>query len=270
MDKRMVNIVIGLIVGMFALFLIWQHNARQEARIQRLIEEGKLVEVVVARRDIPKETTITQDMIEKKVVKKNTLNPNDLSDVQSVIGQFAETDILRGQYISANMLRILTGADYLSQTVPPGYRAITIPVDKISAIEGLLRPGDKVDIIGTFSLPTGSGQNAPVVVNVFQNVKILATNKNISPYQQSTSIDTITLSLKPENVKVLTYMLEWSKLRLVLRSPLDTGEEFGYSAVTFDNLMARLGFTPPPPTSKQDELTVEVYRGSQSGEEPLR
>ncbi len=268
MDKRTINLIIGIFLGIVAILMIKSFIDKQQAELERLKAEGELVEVVVAKVDIPRETTITRDMISVMDVNRNSLQPGDLTFADSVIGQFAEVDILKGQHINSNMVRSLGSITFLSQGVPRGMRAITIPVDKLTAIEGLIKPQDEVDIVGTFQLPAGGGRTKPVVITVFQNVKILATNRNISPYRISQTIDTVTLALKPEDVKLLTYIMDAGKIRLVLRGPLDTTQEHGYSAVDFNVLMSKLGmYVPEQIISKQQ--TVDVYRGQDLKAEPL-
>lgn len=261
MDKRTINIIIGIILAMFAIFMINRHLAQREALIQKLIREGQIVEVVVAKTDIPKETILTVNMVGLQRVRSQSVQSGDLTSLDSAIGKFAEVDILKGQHINSNMIRPLGAARYLSQAVPQGMRAMTISVDKISAVEGLLKPGDSVDVIATFNIPTSQGKSEVVVVTVFQGVKVLATNRNLSQYQVSEGVNTVTLALKPEDIKVLTFILEWSKVRLVLRPPLDTTTEYGYTAMTWEALMKRLGMWQPLP-EQPEQPTIEVYRAT--------
>jgi pilus assembly protein CpaB len=267
MDKRVLNILIGLGVAIIAIIMINNFIVQQKNEIARLIEEGKAVKLVVATTDIPRETTITEDMITLKTTSRSSMQPGDLTSIESVRGNFAVVDILKGQHINANMVRAFDAFKFLSQTVPGGMRAFTIPVDQITAIEGMIKPGDNVDIIGTFRFPSGKeGESLPVVVTLFQGVKVLATNRNISPYQVSTRAGTVTLALKPEDVRMFTYALEVGSVRLVLRAPLDTAQEYEYTAVTFDVLLKKIGMYAPPTTAKGPPL-VEIYKGKEEREE---
>ncbi|MBN3039877.1 MAG: Flp pilus assembly protein CpaB, partial [Candidatus Omnitrophica bacterium] len=165
-------------------------------------------------------------------------------------------------------IRSLGTVTFLSQGVDRGMRAITIPVDKLTAVEGLLKPYDYVDIVGTFQLPSGGGRTTPVVITVFQGVKVLATDRNLSPHRISQSIDTVTLALKPEDIKLLTYIMNAGQIRLVLRGPEDTSMESGYSAVDFNVMMRKLGmYVPETPTRRP--TTIDVYRGEELEEEPI-
>lgn len=261
MDKRMLNLIIGIGLAVIAILLIHTKMQQDQRLIQQLINEGKILEVVVARTDIPKERIITQDMIVLSRIRSNSYQPGDLTSLDSAINKFAMVDVLKGQHINSNMVRSLAGAKFLSQRIPKGMRAMTIPVDKISSIEGLIKPSDHVDVIGTFVI---SGQN--LVVTLFQGVRILATGKNLSPYRINSSADTITVALKPDDIKLLTYVLESGyKLRLALRAPLDSSQDIGYSGVTFETLMKRLGMWAQPPQVEKKQ-TLEIYKGSQKEE----
>ncbi|MBN3039750.1 MAG: SAF domain-containing protein, partial [Candidatus Omnitrophica bacterium] len=103
MDKRTINLIIGLFLGLMAVLIIHNIMTQQQAVLERLKAEGEAVEVVVAAVDIPRETTIQRDMVSMLTVNRNTYQPGDLTLIESVLGQFAEIDILKGQHINSNM-----------------------------------------------------------------------------------------------------------------------------------------------------------------------
>ncbi|MBD3264699.1 MAG: Flp pilus assembly protein CpaB [Candidatus Omnitrophica bacterium] len=266
MDKRMLNLIIGVGLAVIAIIMIHGYMQRKEKLIQELIRKGQIVEVVVARQDIPAESTMSEDMVSLERVNSKSFQPGDLTSLQSVVGKIATVDILRGQHINRNMVRSLGNIKYLSQSVPQGMRAITIPVDKISALEGMLKAGDRVDIVSLFNLPSPGGGSFLSVVNLFEGVKVLATNRNLSPYQVSQKADTVTLALRPEDVKLLTYVMENAKIRLVLRPPNDSSHEEGYSMVTMETLLKKLGrWAPPAP--EEAAPTISIYKGTKEKEE---
>jgi len=268
MDKRMLNILIGIGVAVIAITVIHGHFMKQQALLQEAILKGEIVEVVIARADIPQETTITSEMVTLERVASKAVQPGDLTSLESAVGKFAQVDILRGQHVNSNMVRSLGAIKFLSQGIPDGMRAMTIPVDKISSVEGLIKPGDRVDIIGEFVVPRSGGGSFPTVVTLFEGIKVLATNKNISPYRVITNATTATIALYPEDVKLLTYVLGLGKIRLVLRGPRDKSQEKGYTAVTMETLLKRIGMLAPPPTKKKEGPTIEVFKGTQVEDVP--
>ncbi|MDP8289355.1 MAG: Flp pilus assembly protein CpaB [Candidatus Susulua stagnicola] len=263
MDKRMLNLIIGIGLAVVAIMLIHTRMQQDQRIIQQLVNKGEILEIVLAETDISKDVTITQGMVSLRRIRSNAYQPGDLTSLDSAIGKFARVDILKGQHVNSGMIRSSAGTKFLSQRVPKGMRAMTLSVDKISAIEGLIKPSDCVDIIGTFNI--AAGQN--LVVTLFQGIKILATGKNISPNKINSTAETVTVALKPKDIKLLTYVLEsGNKIRLTLRAPLDSSQEIGYAGVTFETLMKKLGMWAQPPQAQKKESTLQIYKGSQKEE----
>ncbi len=107
--------------------------------------------VLVARKDIPARTIITEDLLEYQKIPKPYIEPLAVTRIEDVIGLVAITDIKKGEQITKNLLIPLTTWTVLSSFIPEGYRAITIHVDEVSGVGGLILPGDEVDVIATFS-----------------------------------------------------------------------------------------------------------------------
>src|SRR5581483_2256204 len=60
----------------------------------------------------------------------------------------------------------------LSAAVQRGQRALTIPVDMSGSLAGMLKPGDRIDILGTFARGQGTDW---ATVTLLQNVLVIAT-----------------------------------------------------------------------------------------------
>ena len=72
----------------------------------------------------------------------------------------------------------------ISYIVPPGLRGMAIAVDEVIGVGGLLRPGDRVDVISVFDLvliapddEAIDGEEITVAVTVAQNVEVLAVQQ---------------------------------------------------------------------------------------------
>jgi len=123
-----------------------------------------------------------------------------------------------------------------SLITPIGKRAVTIRVRSLSAIGGLVNPGDYVDILGELNVPKDKvSKNVPnkITTILFQNVQILAIGTNFDtskgstgyPAQQSSSSLILTLALTPEEVGLLAFAQKNGELQLSLRSPQDGQKE---------------------------------------------
>ncbi|RKY35254.1 MAG: Flp pilus assembly protein CpaB [Candidatus Duberdicusella sinuisediminis] len=272
MDKRGVYLIAAIILALTAIFLIHSYVQSERQKILELAKRKGVVEVVVAKKDIPAKTKISSNMLALVRVPSKRLEPEALSSIDSIVGKIAKRDIIEGEQIKASLLMIPGSQKTLSLKIPEGKRAITIPVDKISSIEGMIRPGDSVDIVGSFSIPAktqkGETISQTMVIPMFEDVLVLAVGTKVEAVslgrEEKGPPTTITLALTPEQASLITYATEIGKIKLLLRSKFDTQTAFKREPVTIDKLWEKLlGIkqvipTPPPPPK-----TVEVYKGTE-------
>jgi Flp pilus assembly protein CpaB len=122
----------------------------------------------------------------------------------------------------------------LALRTPPGKRAVTAMIDSLSAVGGLVDPGDFVDVIGQLNVPTkekgGKEKKEPVTVIIFQHLQILAINTNLDDKgiyddQQAASALKITFAVEPQEAGLLSFAEKNGKLQLALRSPTEQDKE---------------------------------------------
>lgn len=263
-NKKIVYIVAAVALGIVSIFLIHTQLQEKERVIRQLYESGKLTEVVVARRDIPKTSPIRPNMVELIKVPANEVRPGAVTSVNSVLSKVATVDILTDQIIYSSMLRLPEQAQSVAQKIAPGKRAFTVAIDKISAVGGEIRSGDKVDIVGILGIPQQIGDQQimqRVVMTLFENVAVLDAGSG------EKGLDSITFALTAEETRILNYSLELGAIKLVLRSPLDAAAQGTFQPFTFESFMqkiyAAMGGRPQPPAMPQppQKTEVEVYRG---------
>jgi len=120
-----------------------------------------------------------------------------------------------------------------SYVTPPGKRAITIKIDPLSAVGGLISPGDMVDVIATLQIPKSSvkKEKKDVTSVLFQNLQVLAVGANFKArgntkiYQENKSARSlnVTLAVGPDEAGLITFAQANGKLQLALRSPSERG-----------------------------------------------
>ena len=122
----------------------------------------------------------------------------------------------------------------LAYKTPEGKRAVTVMIDSLSAVGGLLNAGDFVDIIAHLNVPTPGAtvlesKKRTDSVNtltamVFQNLQVLAVNTNIDETgyydeQQAAPALKVTFAVDPQEAGLLVFADKNGKLELALRSP---------------------------------------------------
>jgi len=118
----------------------------------------------------------------------------------------------------------------LALRTPPGKRAMTIRIDSLSAVGGLINPGDYVDILSKLTIPPPPGskeKSEKVTAILFQNLQVLAVGTNLQATggyaaQQASASLNITFALDPEEAGLMAFARDNGKFRLILRSPTET------------------------------------------------
>ena len=120
-----------------------------------------------------------------------------------------------------------------SVRTPLGKRAVTIQIDSLSAVGGLINPGDFVDVIAHLKVPeekdNPKSKKKETSVVLFQNVQILSVGTNFNPvgnkpaYKNQAKAKSlrVTLALEPQQIGFLTFAQKHGKLQLALRSPAE-------------------------------------------------
>lgn len=147
-------LILAILLGVAAVFLIhlYLKKATQEAT-----QGQEMVNVVTAARDIPAGTVLDITMLNSDTKwPKKYLNPNTLApkDMDLILGQVTQNPLKAGQAIQWSDIGTVSGGGELSAVIKAGERALTLSVDDVTGIAGLIRPNDHVDIIGTFTTPS--------------------------------------------------------------------------------------------------------------------
>jgi len=117
--------------------------------------------------------------------------------------------------------------DFLQVVLPPGARAIAIPVATGGASTGLLSPGDRVDVVLTQNFKNeGADTRTPltrrsVSETIVPNLRVLAIDAPDVKPAASTNGGfgrTVTLEVTPDQVEKMNVAAELGKLTVALRS----------------------------------------------------
>jgi len=231
--QALIPLAIGLVVGLAALKLGYDYVVRMQKRSPT--SSGPVKKVVVASRALALGTKLTD----------KDLMVVDMPDMLVPTGAYGETKELLGQMIKISLpaklpvLEEMVGPGKGFQgVIPEGYRAYTVKVDEFSGVAGLLKPGDRVDVVGTFNVRDGSRREEMSKI-ILQNVEVKAVGQNFNDADKSMSEKlsrSVTLLVRPYQVESLQLAASNGKLRLALRPPLDE-KETATSGITLSKLL---------------------------------
>lgn len=112
---------------------------------------------------------------------------------------------------------------FLAAVLGPGMRAVSVPVSVTSGIAGFVFPGDHVDVLTTYTLPTQAGSSGAlgrkVAETVLRNVRVLAIDQQLENKGTAAMLaHTVTLELTPKQSQVIALASDLGQLSLSLRS----------------------------------------------------
>ncbi len=275
--QRLILIAAGAIISLMALVMVKVYIDQQKIDAEKKAKErlAKLqansTPVLIAKAEIPRGAPIDPANLDVKSIPNEYIEPQAVTQLDRVAGMITLVSLKKGEQITLSKLSYATKTTGgLAAATPVGKRAITISVDNISSLAGMLKPGDYVDILSMIPIPvqTAEGKQAAqlIVVPLFQNVLVLAVGretaevtKAVDRYgyeEKKESSPLITLALNPQEANLVAFVQEQSKIRLVLRSPADSKIE-PVQPATLDTL---LQYIMPPRPAKEEAAPLPSRR----------
>lgn len=172
--KQLVGIAVAFSCLMGILVYVGLSSQEQPAQ-QQAAAPVQTVQVVVAAKDIPDRTIVTDDMVKVVDMPANLVPEGAYDTLSDVLNHPTSTSVAAGDVMSDKKVYADIRMAGFAGTIPPNCRAITIAISDITGISGFAKPGDRVDVM----LVTTDKQDGTVRSEVLlQNVLLLAVNKN--------------------------------------------------------------------------------------------
>jgi pilus assembly protein CpaB len=173
-------LIAAIAVGALAAFMIFNYVGGVEDQANQGAER---VDVYVVRKDIPKglpgeqardEGYIVQDKIPREFLPASAVRSLDQIDGRVALNNLAANQVLvDGMFVDPAQAQV-----GFSARIPDSMVAVTVSVDQVRGVAGLLVPGDKVDLLvaqqGEEGEPTTSRY-------AYHGVEILAIGQTATP-----------------------------------------------------------------------------------------
>jgi pilus assembly protein CpaB len=261
--KQKIVLIIAILMGLAAFLLT--HNYLRAQR-DALTKGYTKVSVLVAKVDLPTGTILVREDLAAKEVFKSAVGANIFKkeDIDLILNKKLLLPLKRGEPVWwSHVDAPQTARRGLSQLVNPGLRAISVAVSGENAVSGLVNPGDRVDLLGTFTTPspTMAGEMETATLTVLQNVLVLATGDEIANQSFSTTrssrsrgYSTVTLQVTTEEAEVLVFsQTVKGQLTLSLRNPDDVETMRDIEEVDFNAMQEKL----PQLNDRRQQLLIK-------------
>lgn len=230
----------------------------QQRQLIALSHEPQLVERIVAAHHLTAGTVLQESQLAIRSFPISSIASDSYEPAQymSLLGKTLTNPIAAGDaFLSIHAIGGKKEA--FSARLVPGRRALTISVDQINAIAGLLQAGDLIDLYVSFDY-----QRRKMTAPLLQGVLVLATDEEVDmgtgpDTRFSSTFSTVTLDLSPEDAAKLVAARQSGTITSMLRNPADI--KLSSKAVRGD-LATLLGVSAPAAEYK----TIPVIYGNRS------
>lgn len=218
--------------GVLAAGVAWAWLAVLE---QRLLHQGQEVRILAARRYLPAQSRLQAADLRWRSLPRAFAPTGAISQPEQALGLQTLVPFSEDEPLVLNKLAL--GEQSLAAAIPPGKRALSLGVNAVSGLSGLLKPGDHVDVM----LLHGQGAQAQAGL-LLQDAPVLAVGSRLARDngERSERASTVTLALDPPEAALALAAQANGQLDLLLRAPGDDHPDGGAKA-GFGDALKRLG-----------------------------
>jgi pilus assembly protein CpaB len=219
LSKTWIVLAVALLIGALAALAARSYLATQMRAIQAGNKQ-RTVNLIVAKANLKRGDTLSSDNLAVRPIPAEYAHSVAATPDQfdRLDGQVLGYPVKDGEMILWAMMETKKAAAFSSQ-VELGRRAITVQVDEINSISGMLVPGDAIDLILSLDR-SGVKISRPLL----QGVRVMATGQRSvdDPVSgEKYRYATVTLNTTPAEANNLIAAREAGKLTALLRNPLD-------------------------------------------------
>lgn len=219
--------LIAIIVAMLV-----QMKLAPKAKPQEIASTS--AEILVAGKDIAAGDVIKAEDVHwasapDNFLFKGMIKRKDQADEKKleIFGKPARREIAMGEPVTMQAVVADAGSgNFLAASLPPGMRAVAVPVKAETMAGGFIAPGDYVDVLMTYTLSLkGDADNysQPTIQKyasetILSNVKVLAVDQDTKEGNHEVKVGrTVTLQVNKEQAQTLAMASTMGEISLTLR-----------------------------------------------------
>lgn len=272
-------LIFALLAGLGTMLYLRVLEKRLEKRLTPPKKE--MTQVIVASRDLPagsvvNTSTMSIRHVPKAYVNSDAFNPSQFDSIQ---GAILVKPLGQGKMLAQDYIDLKIPKDF-SGTIQAGHRAITIQVDEVNSISGMIQPGNVIDLFTRMSFSgmsrSGGASSGEAVIPVLEDVLVLATDKhsarpNVDEFKHLNEDDrkraynTLTLEVTPKEAALVAIAESRGELITALRNANDTGGIL-FSQVSLADLLAHSGELLESAISKQHNRGLDGIHRNKAGQ----
>jgi pilus assembly protein CpaB len=228
--RQLIVLVIAAVAAVGALLLIRSLGAQRAEQTAAEAEQIAGEQVLVAARDIPQGAPLAPSDLAVALFPQSSVSPGFVRVSQQpsaqadYVGGVTRRAFVQGEPITASAVVQPEGRGFLAAQLEPGFRAIAVEIEAITAAGGYIQPNDHVDVIVTSRMNNREGGGEQVRSDiVLSDIRVLALGEATQPAQTAGEGPTIVeagvavLEMTAEDARTLALADELGTISLALR-----------------------------------------------------
>jgi pilus assembly protein CpaB len=227
--RQLIVLVVAAIAAVGALLLIRSLGSRQAEQTTAEAEQIAGEQVLVAARDIPQGAALAPSDLAVALFPQSSVSPSFVRVSQQpsaqadFVGGVTRRAFVQGEPISASAVVQPEGRGFLAAQLEPGFRAVAIEIEAITAAGGFIQPNDHVDVIVTSRIDNREGGGEQVRSDiVLRDVRVLALGDKTTTQSSGEAPEVVeagvaVLELTAEDSRILALADEMGTISLALR-----------------------------------------------------
>jgi pilus assembly protein CpaB len=218
--KSIVLFVVAAGCGLVAMVGVQQMMSGKKTQVPK-------VKVLVARAEVEPGIKLTEDLVGFKELPKDGVPEGAVTKLEEY-----ENRALKSRAFPGNVIQIAQlgekGQFGTSLDIPKGMRLVTVPVNATQVHSGIMKPGDRVDLVLTYEVvKRGSGRHF-LTKTILQYIQVYAIGEQRmgSEAAEASSapkdVKNVSLMVSPKQAELIQFALRLGTLHPSLRSTLDT------------------------------------------------
>jgi len=196
--------------------------------VQQLMTPGEgstKVKILVASKDINRSIQPDETNTEFKEVDPEEVPEGAITSLEEINKRYLKFPVVAGDIIFEAKL---TEDNNPSTQIPDGQRVVTVKVNQTTNHSGLMRPGDRVDVVLTYSDASLGRKAIKKAKTILQYIEVFAVDSflvnEVRDGDNVTQINAKNVSLRvdPEQAKILQLAQTFGTISLIMRSKDDT------------------------------------------------
>ena len=260
--------IFAILLGLAGSYTVRQYLDNKPTA-EQVVQERRARQVIVpiAARDIqPGETLSINDIVIRSFSPEEFPNTeyakqSFMPNTKQIMERMVKEEIQAGAVFLPTQFYPDNQGPTIADLLKPGYRAVTVPIENIGAVQGFARPGSVVDVLFRAQL----GDDRPeVTITLLEGVNVLALGHNIVPGQvvdmndRQASTGSVTLAVLPTQAQSLKVAEGRGEMSLALRHPDEAMQLQPVSKMSQSMTLEELVGMPIVQNRK-----VEIYRAAQ-------